>query len=114
PRRTVRLLAGVVLIALLLFAGIWPRVGRSREAVAIANSAESALPAVVVNTAKVTSGGADVILPGNTEAINVASIYARSNGYIRQRTVDIGSAVRSGQVLAVIESPEVDQELAQG
>jgi RND family efflux transporter MFP subunit len=53
------------------------------------------------------------LLPGNTEAINIASIYARANGYIRQRFVDIGSVVKAGQVLAVIESPEIDQELAQ-
>ena len=43
----------------------------------------------------------------------MASIYARANGYVRERLVDIGSVVKAGQTLAVIESPEVDQELAQ-
>jgi RND family efflux transporter MFP subunit len=71
------------------------------------------MPSVLARKAKAASPTSEVILPGNTEAINVATIYARANGYIRQRFVDIGSVVKAGQVLAVIESPEIDQELAQ-
>jgi RND family efflux transporter MFP subunit len=47
-------------------------------------------------------------------AVSVASIYARSSGYVRERYVDIGSKVKAGQLLAVIETPELDQELEQG
>lgn len=112
-RRLIRIIAGAFVIALLLFAGVWPRIGRHREAVAIASSAENAVPSVVARIAKPAASTSDLLLPGNTEAINVASIYARANGYVRQRFVDIGSAVKAGQVLAVIESPEIDQELAQ-
>lgn len=111
--RLIRILAGSVVFALLLAAGIWPRIGRHREAIAIASSAETAAPAVVVRKAKAALPSSEVTLPGNTEAIHVASIYARANGYLQQRFVDIGSVVRAGQVLAIIESPEIDQELAQ-
>jgi RND family efflux transporter MFP subunit len=101
------------LLIVLIAAGVLPRLGRQREAVAIARAAEVSLPSVVTTKAVATSGSADLLLPGNTEAINVASIYARANGYVRERLVDIGSVVRAGQTLAVIESPEIDQELAQ-
>ena len=112
-RRRTGVLASVLVVALLIVAGVLPRVGRYRQAVAIAHAAEVSLPAVFVTKANSASGSAELLLPGNTEAINVASIYARANGYVRDRKVDIGSVVKAGQVLAVIESPEVDQELAQ-
>lgn len=111
--RPIRIIAGVGVFALFVFAGVWPRVVRNREAVAIASSAATTVPSVSAKTAKVASASSEVLLPGSTEAINVASIYARANGYVRQRFVDIGSVVKAGQVLAVIESPEIDQELAQ-
>lgn len=54
-----------------------------------------------------------VLLPGNIEAIEEARVGARASGYVRQRYVDIGYRVKAGQVLAEIESPDVDQQLAQ-
>jgi len=113
PQGRTRWGAAALVLGLLAIAGIWPRVGRQREAVAIAKAAETAVPSVLVTRAKTAAGNSELLLPGNTEAINVASIYARANGYVRERMVDIGSVVKSGQTLAVIESPEVDQELAQ-
>src|SRR5581483_7356918 len=112
-RRTIRLAAAAFAVAVFAFAGIWPRLGRYREAVAIARAAEVSMPSLVTARAKTAPGNAELLLPGNTEAINVASIYARANGYIGQRLVDIGSVVKAGQTLAVIETPEVDQELEQ-
>jgi RND family efflux transporter MFP subunit len=112
-RRAIRVAAGGLLFVLLLIAGILPRIGRNREAVAIAKAAETSAPSVLVTKVKTVSGNAELLLPGNTEAVNVASIYARANGYVKERMVDIGSRVKAGQTLAVIESPEVDQELAQ-
>jgi RND family efflux transporter MFP subunit len=112
-RSTIRLAGAALLLALLVFAGVWPRVGRNREAVAIAKAAEVSRPSVLVTKVTSASANAELLLPGNTEAVNVASIYARANGYVRERLVDIGSVVKAGQTLAVIESPEVDQELAQ-
>ena len=56
---------------------------------------------------------ANVVLPGSTQAIQETAIYARTNGYVRQWLVDIGAKVEAGQLLAAIETPEVDQELSQ-
>src|SRR5260370_40201505 len=112
-RRPFRLAGAALVLALLVFAGVWPRVGRNREAVGIAKVAEVSMPSVLVTKAKSASANADLLLPGNTEALNVASIYARTDGYVRERMVDIGPVVKAGQTLAVIKSPEVDQELAQ-
>ena len=53
------------------------------------------------------------VLPGNIQAIEETALYARVNGYLHERFVDIGARVRAGQVLAVIETPELEQELAQ-
>lgn len=59
-------------------------------------------------------GGEDaLVLPGNIEAFNSAPIFARTNGYVRRWLVDIGDSVRAGQVLAVLDAPEIDQQLAQ-
>jgi RND family efflux transporter MFP subunit len=112
-RRLIRFAGAALLLALLLFAGIWPRVGRNREAIAIAKEAEHSAPTVLVTKVKSASANSDLLLPGNTEAVNVATIYARANGYVKERFVDIGSVVKAGQTLAVIESPEVDQEVIQ-
>jgi RND family efflux transporter MFP subunit len=54
-----------------------------------------------------------VVLPGNIQAIEETPIYARANGYLRRRLVDIGDQVRGGQLLAEIETPELDQQLMQ-
>ena len=52
-------------------------------------------------------------MPGSTQAIQETAIYARTNGYVRKWNVDIGAKVEAGQLLAEIETPEVDQELNQ-
>jgi RND family efflux transporter MFP subunit len=54
-----------------------------------------------------------LVLPGDIEAFQEASIYARTSGYLGRWLVDIGTHVQSGQLLAEIESPEIDAELAQ-
>jgi RND family efflux transporter MFP subunit len=51
-------------------------------------------------------------LPGNLQAYNSAPIFARTNGYVQRWLVDIGDTVRAGQVLAILDAPEVDQQLA--
>jgi RND family efflux transporter MFP subunit len=52
-------------------------------------------------------------LPGNIEPLYTASLYARIDGYLERRNVDIGTKVRAGEVLAVISAPEIDQQLGQ-
>jgi len=114
PRRTTVWVAAVLAAVALLGAGIIPRMQRSARAAETAETASSSLANVLVVQARLTSGSADLELPGNIQALNVASIYARTSGYVQQRLVDIGTPVKAGQLLAVIASPEVDQELAQG
>jgi multidrug efflux pump subunit AcrA (membrane-fusion protein) len=55
----------------------------------------------------------EVVLPGNVSAFYTGSIYARVNGYVKDWYEDIGAHVKKGQVLAVIDSPDLDQQLAQ-
>jgi RND family efflux transporter MFP subunit len=106
-----RILAGALL--LLVAIGGWPRFRRHEAAVGLARAAETAIPVVNVVRAKAAPPNSELILPGNMEAVNVARLYARANGYVRARFADIGSRVKAGQVLAEIESPELDQELLQ-
>jgi multidrug efflux pump subunit AcrA (membrane-fusion protein) len=108
-----RAIAALIAGLLVVFAVILPRIARFHESVAVAKEAETTLPAVSVTSARTSGSAAEVVLPGSTEALNVAAIGARATGYVRERLVDIGSTVKAGQVLAVIESPELDQEVEQ-
>ena len=55
----------------------------------------------------------EIVLPGNTQAFSDTPIYARTNGYLKRWYVDIGAHVKQGQLLAEIETPEIDQQLEQ-
>src|SRR5258707_313026 len=68
-----------------------------------------------VNVVQPTSGAVsqEVVLPGNTQAFNDTPIYARTNGYLKRWYVDIGVHVKQGQLLAEIDTPEIDQQLEQ-
>jgi RND family efflux transporter MFP subunit len=74
----------------------------------------AAVPTVTVVHPVLGSKAEEVVLPGNTMAFIDTSIYARTNGYIKQWFVDIGARVHAGELLAVIDAPEVDQQLQQG
>lgn len=114
PRRKRRTgLFAAILLAVLAFGGVvMARVERRAAAVHFSQETSGSKP--VVNT--VLSSAAppivDLVLPGNTEAVVVADIYARATGYVKSRYANIGDRVRTGQLLAQIESPELDQELA--
>src|SRR6202162_3973314 len=101
----------LIAVAALLIWGIWSRV---RASTALrAETAQDALPAVSVVSPKQTSPAQEIILPGNVQPFITSPIYARTNGYLRKWYVDIGAHVKQGQLLAVIETPEVDQQLEQ-
>jgi RND family efflux transporter MFP subunit len=72
-----------------------------------------AVPEVIVVHPLADSKAQEVVLPGNTQGFIDTSIYARTNGYLKQWFVDIGAHVRAGQLLAIIDAPELDQELRQ-
>jgi RND family efflux transporter MFP subunit len=112
PARTaVILLIAAVVVGLLVMSGIVPRL-RSRKALA-AETNELAAPTVLVTQPKRGALSQEIVLPGNIQAFVDAPIYARTNGYLKHWYFDIGSHIRQGQLLAEIESPEVDQQLSQ-
>lgn len=107
-------LAGVIaliVVAALLASGIWSRV-RARTALK-KETAQAALTAVSVVSPRRTAPDDEIILPGNVQPYISSPIYARTNGYLRKWYFDIGARVKQGELLAVIETPEVDQQLEQ-
>ena len=76
-------------------------------------TAEVAVPAVSVVSPKRASPSQELILPGNVQPFITSPIYARTNGYLKKWYADIGAHVKQGQLLAVIETPEIDQQLEQ-
>jgi RND family efflux transporter MFP subunit len=112
-RSLIFIVLGVVLLVLLTI-GIVPRILRHQAALDQVHAMEDRIQSVSAVKAESAAGSSELTLPANTVAVSVASIYARSNGYVRERYVDIGSKVKAGQLLAVIETPELDQELEQG
>jgi RND family efflux transporter MFP subunit len=73
----------------------------------------SAVPYVDVVSPKASTDADEIALPGSTSAFNDTPIYARTSGYVRHWYVDIGARVKKGQLLATIETPELDQQLRQ-
>jgi RND family efflux transporter MFP subunit len=98
-------------VAIVVISGIVPRV-RARSALRTETN-RLAIPAVIVAQPKKSAAGQEVILPANIQAFRDAPIYARTNGYLKRWYVDIGARVKSGQLLAEIDTPEVDQQLGQ-
>jgi RND family efflux transporter MFP subunit len=74
---------------------------------------QSAIATVAVVHPKPSGETEEILLPGNIQAFTDTPIYARTNGYLKSWKVDIGAHVQSGQLLAEIETPEVDQQLSQ-
>jgi RND family efflux transporter MFP subunit len=109
---------GLFLVVLLIVAvvfgasGILTRMHAQKKLVTDTNT--MAIPQVLVITPKEGAPAQEIVLPGNMQAYKDAPIFARTNGYLRKWYVDIGGRVRKGQLLAIIDSPEVDQALQQG
>jgi RND family efflux transporter MFP subunit len=101
----------VVVVAVLLVTGILSRV-RARNKLKTETS-QVALTAVSVVIPKQTAPAEEIILPGNVQPFITSPVYARTNGYLRKWYFDIGAHVKKGQLLAIIETPEVDQQLQQ-
>jgi RND family efflux transporter MFP subunit len=101
----------VVVVATLLISGIRSRV-KARSALDT-ETIQAALTAVSVVSPKQTTPAEEIILPGNVQPYISSPIYARTNGYLKKWYFDIGTHVQQGELLAVIETPEVDQQLEQ-
>ncbi|HMH13590.1 MAG TPA: efflux RND transporter periplasmic adaptor subunit [Edaphobacter sp.] len=101
----------LVVVAVLVITGIVPRLRASRALAAETN--ELAAPTVLVVQPKPGAPSQEIVLPGNIQAFVDSPIFARTNGYLKRWYFDIGSHVKQGQLLADIESPEIDHELSQ-
>jgi RND family efflux transporter MFP subunit len=114
PERSVAVwgpIVAVSILALLVISGVWRhmRAHVEQQRFAIATSQL----AVNVVSAQRDGKPQDLILPGTFQAFKQTTLYPRSNGYVKDWKVDIGDNVKEGQSLAEIETPEVDQQLAQ-
>ena len=112
PRKMSRHFWGLLIIALVVT--IW---GEAHRVVARntlrQNTTSEATPIVVTVSPTPSALGEELVLPGTVQAYIEAPIYARTSGYLKTWSVDIGSTVKKGQLLAEIDTPEVDQQLAQ-
>ncbi|MEH2350195.1 MAG: efflux RND transporter periplasmic adaptor subunit [Nostoc sp.] len=103
---------GVVFFGTLLTIGILPRLTQRSELQAAVKEA-STIPSVNVMTPRRATGISNLELPGSVVALNQTTVYARSTGYLRRWYADIGDRVRAGQLLAEIDSPDIDQQVLQ-
>jgi RND family efflux transporter MFP subunit len=116
-RRSIGVGAAVIVVALLLFllVGLLPRRSQRKllEQRAMNSALADTLPLVAVMRVSHAPASADLTLPGTLQPIHDASVYARSSGYVHAFYADIGAHVTNGQLLALIDAPDLDQQLSQ-
>lgn len=105
PASIVAIAAGVV------FAGIWSRMKAEADLRTV--TAQMSVPSVAVVHPKPAGPAEEIILPGSIQPFISSPFYARTDGYLKKWYFDIGAHVRQGQLLATIQSPEIDEQLAQ-
>ncbi|HEY1609278.1 MAG TPA: efflux RND transporter periplasmic adaptor subunit [Paraburkholderia sp.] len=108
-RRRWPLVVAAIVVLGLAAQGIWSR--HSAHAALERDARHSSVMTVQVVTPQRSSKTLDLVLPGNVQAFLDTPVYARTNGYLRKWYVDIGAHVKAGQLLAEIETPEVDDQL---
>jgi len=113
--RLLRLLlaAGVIVaLAFLIYSGIKTRIQASTKLVKATEQA--AIMTVSVVHPQSGAPASELVLPGSTQAFTDTPIYARTSGYLKKWYFDIGAGVKQGQLLAEIDSPEIDRQVQQG
>jgi multidrug efflux system membrane fusion protein len=113
PPRKALTIVGILLVVLLIAGGFTIFAKMSHER-ALANETErETIPTVAVTNPVSEKPDEDLVLPGSLQAYEESPIYARTNGYLVKWYKDIGSRITKGELLAKIDTPEVDQELNQ-
>ncbi len=108
------IIAAVAIVFLLIFLiGFLPRHGRNKENQKKADQQRDGAPTIEAQKVQRAKNAAGLVIPGTTTPLTEAFVYARSNGYLKRRFVDIGDRVRTGQILALIDSPDLDQQVDQ-
>lgn len=102
---------GVVVLVVVIAYGIYSRANTER--VLAGQTQTAAIPSVSVTYPTSGSASQEIVLPGNAQAFIETPIYAHTNGYLKHWYADIGAHVHQGQLLATIETPELDQQLQQ-
>jgi RND family efflux transporter MFP subunit len=103
-------IVGATVLAVLVF-GIRSRL--TAEASLRTVTAQMAVPSVSVVQPKAAAPAQEIILPGNMQPLISSPVYARTDGYLKKWYFDIGAHVKAGQLLATIQSPEIDEQLSQ-
>jgi RND family efflux transporter MFP subunit len=105
------LAAAAIALGVVIYAGI--RTRTAAEANLTRATAQAAIPTVDVVSPTAGAPTQELVLPGDMQAFTAAPIYARTSGYLKRWYFDIGARVKQGQLLAEIETPELDQQLDQ-
>jgi RND family efflux transporter MFP subunit len=103
----------VVLLVASLAIGVWQHYGRYGQAMATAAQQREFVPLVRVKEVRASDDVMVTTLPATTLGFETANIYGRASGYITKRLVDIGSRVKSGDLLVEVTAPELDHQIAQ-
>ena len=113
-KKVLFLVVGAILaiFLMILIVGWIPRAARKHETEAKAKQ-ETENPTIEVLKVHRSKSNAGLTIPGTTTPLIVSSVYARANGYLKKRYVDIGDHVHKGQLLAVIDAPDIDQQVEQ-
>lgn len=105
-------IALIALAAVIVIGVVWGVMARSADEHHLSQTTKANAELTVnVTHPSVNGSQSEIALPGNTQAFNDTPIYARTNGYLKKFFVDIGQHVSKGQLMAIIETPEVDQQL---
>lgn len=118
PRPGARTIILVVVLFLLMLAGMFvvgyvPHRGEAARARADADERASAVPVVGVATPRENTFAKDIVLPADIRPYQETAIYPRTSGYLKKQYVDINDRVKAGELLAEIDTPEVDAQLIQ-
>ena len=102
-----------VLVGAAIVGGLLPRLAKQKVMMAASESFATRRPVVIVSSAHYAAGKEDIDLPGDMQPIVESPIFARADGYLKTRLVDIGDRVKKGQAMGEIETPELDQQISQ-
>jgi len=110
------IVAGLIALGVLVIAfavGYLPRRGKRAALTASSESAQRAVPRIEIVTPKIGASDRALELPGTVQALRETVLFARATGFVRAWRADMGDKVKKDQILAEIETPELDQELSQ-
>ena len=107
------LIAFAIIFVLVVLVGLIPRLSRDHDTKKRSEQEKNAKPVVETTTVRSSKDTAGLVVPGTMIPLTQAYVYARANGYLKKRFVDIGDHVRKDQLLAIIDAPDLDAQVIQ-